>query len=105
MSPILLRRGCSIGAGAVVVAGTVVGSFATVGAGAVVTRDVPDHALVAGNPARRLGWVCSCGQRLRDAAGPPVHGDFTGSAACAACSTNFEIAGDACVAAAEEPTS
>ena len=65
LSPILLRTGSSIGAGAVVVAGTTVGRFATVGAGAVVTKDVPDHALVAGNPARRLGWVCACGQRLR----------------------------------------
>jgi UDP-2-acetamido-3-amino-2,3-dideoxy-glucuronate N-acetyltransferase len=112
VSPILLRRGCSIGAGAVVVAGTVVGRFATVGAGAVVTRDVPDHALVAGNPARRLGWACFCGQRLRDASGSPVGGrpvgtapvpgDFAGEAACPACATRFRIAGDACAAAPEE---
>lgn len=64
VSPIDLADGCSIGAGAVVVAGTRVGRFATVGAGAIVTRDVPDYALVAGNPARRLGWVCACGSRL-----------------------------------------
>ncbi|MGZ6338999.1 MAG: acyltransferase [Candidatus Limnocylindrales bacterium] len=64
VSPIRLRDGCSIGAGAVVVAGTEVGRFATVGAGAIVTRDVPDHALVVGNPARRIGWVCACGARL-----------------------------------------
>jgi UDP-2-acetamido-3-amino-2,3-dideoxy-glucuronate N-acetyltransferase len=64
VSPIELCDGCSIGAGAVVVAGTRVGRFATVGAGAIVTRDVPDYALVAGNPARRLGWVCACGTRL-----------------------------------------
>jgi UDP-2-acetamido-3-amino-2,3-dideoxy-glucuronate N-acetyltransferase len=69
VSPIELRDGCSIGAGAVVVAGTTVGRFATVGAGAIVTRDVPDYALVAGNPARRLGWVCACGARLTDASG------------------------------------
>jgi acetyltransferase-like isoleucine patch superfamily enzyme len=69
VSPIELRDGCSIGAGAVVVAGTAVGRFATVGAGAIVTRDVPDFALVAGNPARRLGWVCACGVRLTDASG------------------------------------
>jgi UDP-2-acetamido-3-amino-2,3-dideoxy-glucuronate N-acetyltransferase len=66
VSPITLRHGCSIGAGAVVVAGVDVGRFATVGAGAVVTRPVPDHALVVGNPARRIGWVCACGARLRD---------------------------------------
>jgi UDP-2-acetamido-3-amino-2,3-dideoxy-glucuronate N-acetyltransferase len=57
-----------VGAGAVVVAGVDVGRFATVGAGAVVTRSVPDHALVVGNPARRIGWVCACGQRLSDPA-------------------------------------
>jgi UDP-2-acetamido-3-amino-2,3-dideoxy-glucuronate N-acetyltransferase len=72
VSPITLRHGCSIGAGAVVVAGTDVGRFATVGAGAVVTRDVPDHALVVGNPARRLGWVCACGNRLSAATGKPA---------------------------------
>ena len=69
VSPITLRTGASIGAGAVVVAGRDVGRFATVGAGAVVTRDVPDHALVAGNPARLLGWVCACGRRLEAAPG------------------------------------
>jgi acetyltransferase-like isoleucine patch superfamily enzyme len=69
VSPIELRDGCSIGAGAVVVAGTTIGRFATVGAGAIVTRDVPDFALVAGNPARRLGWVCACGSRLTDTTG------------------------------------
>jgi acetyltransferase-like isoleucine patch superfamily enzyme len=69
VSPIELRDGCSIGAGAVVVAGVVVGRFATVGAGAIVTHDVPDYALVAGNPARRLGWVCACGTRLADSTG------------------------------------
>jgi len=57
VSPIALGRGCSIGAGAVVVAGCDVGPDALVGAGAVVTRTVPAHALVAGNPARRIGWV------------------------------------------------
>lgn len=68
LSRITLRHGCSIGAGAVVVAGVDVGRFATVGAGSVVTRTVPDHALVAGNPARRIGWVCACGERLVDSA-------------------------------------
>jgi len=75
VSPIVLRNGCSIGAGAVVVAGTDVGPFATVGAGAVVTRSVPAHALVAGNPARRLGWVCACGTRLVDEAGARAAAD------------------------------
>jgi UDP-2-acetamido-3-amino-2,3-dideoxy-glucuronate N-acetyltransferase len=75
VSPIELRDGCSIGAGAVVVAGTVVGRFATVGAGAIVTRDVPDYALVAGNPARRLGWVCACGTRLKNPDGSVAGSD------------------------------
>lgn len=72
VSPIVLRHGSSIGAGAVVVAGREVGAFATVGAGAVVTHDVPSHALVAGNPARRLGWMCACGVRLLDDEGNPA---------------------------------
>jgi acetyltransferase-like isoleucine patch superfamily enzyme len=69
VSPIVLRQGSSIGAGAVLVAGIDVGTYAMVGAGAVVTRDVPGHAVVAGNPARRIGWVCACGQRLKDSTG------------------------------------
>jgi UDP-2-acetamido-3-amino-2,3-dideoxy-glucuronate N-acetyltransferase len=98
VSPITLRRGCSIGAGAVVVAGIDVGTFATVGAGSVVTRDVPDHALVAGNPARRIGWVCACGQRLL-AGGVPAPADHAGPAACPACGSTYAIHGDHCVPA------
>ena len=69
------RDGCSIGAGAVVVAGVDVGPFAMVGAGAVVTRSVADYALVVGNPARRIGWVCACGARLADATGHAAPAD------------------------------
>jgi UDP-2-acetamido-3-amino-2,3-dideoxy-glucuronate N-acetyltransferase len=61
---IVLRFGSSVGAGATVVTGVTVGRFAMVAAGAVVTRDVPDQAMVAGVPARVVGWVCQCGQRL-----------------------------------------
>jgi len=64
VSPILIRRGASIGAGAVVLPGVTVGEFAMVGAGAVVTRDVPAQGLVYGNPARVRGYVCRCGQIL-----------------------------------------
>jgi UDP-2-acetamido-3-amino-2,3-dideoxy-glucuronate N-acetyltransferase len=71
-SPVVLRRGCSIGAGAVIVAPAQIGSFATVGAGAVVTRDVPGHAIVAGSPANRVGWACACGHRLHDSMGHPA---------------------------------
>jgi acetyltransferase-like isoleucine patch superfamily enzyme len=98
VSPINLRTGCSIGAGSVVVAGTDVGRFATVGAGSVVTRSVPDHALVAGNPARRIGWVCACGQRLLDVAGDRVAADHAGPARCAACGATYAITSDTCVA-------
>jgi UDP-2-acetamido-3-amino-2,3-dideoxy-glucuronate N-acetyltransferase len=62
--PTLVRRGATIGANATIVCGNSIGAFAFVGAGAVVTADVPDHALVVGNPARRAGWMCRCGARL-----------------------------------------
>lgn len=61
---IRVRYGASLGAGAIVLPGVSIGRFAMVGAGAVVTRDVPDHGLVAGNPARLFGFACRCGQRL-----------------------------------------
>jgi UDP-2-acetamido-3-amino-2,3-dideoxy-glucuronate N-acetyltransferase len=61
----LVRRGASIGANATIVCGVTIGAYAFVGAGAVVTRDVPDYALVIGNPARRAGWMCRCGIKLR----------------------------------------
>jgi UDP-2-acetamido-3-amino-2,3-dideoxy-glucuronate N-acetyltransferase len=64
--PTLVKRGSSIGANATVICGVVIGERAFVGAGSVVTRDVPAHALMVGNPARRTGWVCSCGEKLGD---------------------------------------
>lgn len=57
-----VRRGASIGAGAVIVPDLEIGRYSMVGAGAVVTRDVPAHALVVGNPARRIAWICVCGR-------------------------------------------
>ena len=59
--PTLVKTGASIGANATIVCGTTIGRYAFVGAGAVVTKDVPDYALVVGNPARQIGWMCSCG--------------------------------------------
>jgi acetyltransferase-like isoleucine patch superfamily enzyme len=64
VSPVTIRYGASVGACAVVLPGVTVGRFALVGAGAVVTRDVPDHGLVVGSPARLIGFVCPCGGRL-----------------------------------------
>ncbi|WP_242884394.1 acyltransferase [Actinomadura litoris] len=66
---VTVREGASIGARAVVVAGRTVGRYALVGAGAVVTRDVPDFALVVGSPARRIGWVGRAGEPLEEAGG------------------------------------
>ena len=60
----LVKAGASVGANATIVCGNVVGEWAMVGSGAVVTSDVPAHALVLGVPARRRGWVCECGQVL-----------------------------------------
>ena len=63
-APTLIRRGATIGANATIVCGTTIGEYAMIGAGAVVTRDVPPYALVVGNPARRIGWVSASGERL-----------------------------------------
>ena len=60
----LVKYGASIGAGAIIVCGVTIGSFALIGAGSVVTRDVPAHALVYGNPAHQRGYVCRCARRL-----------------------------------------
>lgn len=68
ITPTLVRKGASIGAGAVIVCGVEIGEYAMVGAGAVVTKDVPPYMLVVGNPARLLWRVCRCGRRL-DGAG------------------------------------
>lgn len=62
----LVKRGATIGANATVICGTTLGAYSMVAAGAVVTRDVPDYALVAGIPARRIGWVSRSGDRLDD---------------------------------------
>jgi len=84
----LVKRGASIGANATVVCGVTLGRFSFVGAGAVVTRDVKDHALVVGNPARQVGWMCQCGERLR----------LEGAAGrCAGCGQRYEERGGALV--------
>jgi acetyltransferase-like isoleucine patch superfamily enzyme len=66
VSPTHVMSGASIGAGAVILPGVTIGWWAMVGAGAVVTRDVPDHGLVTGNPAYLTGYVCQCGHPLQD---------------------------------------
>jgi UDP-2-acetamido-3-amino-2,3-dideoxy-glucuronate N-acetyltransferase len=81
----LVRRGASLGANSTVVCGITIGRYAFVGAGAVVTRDVPDYALVYGNPARLHGWMCACGVSLE-------FGD-DGQAACKACGVGYKKSG------------
>lgn len=65
VTPTLVKAGAALGANSTIVCGTTVGKWAMVAAGSVVTKDVPDHALVMGNPARVVGWVCACGQRVK----------------------------------------
>jgi len=62
----LVKRGASIGANATILSGITIGKFAMIGAGSVVTKDVPDYGLAAGNPARLIGHVCKCGKRIGD---------------------------------------
>ena len=78
----LVRYGASIGANATVVCGVTVGEWAFVAAGAVVTRDVPSYALMAGVPARQIGWMCRCGERL-----PQIEAGET--AKCAVCRAGY----------------
>jgi UDP-2-acetamido-3-amino-2,3-dideoxy-glucuronate N-acetyltransferase len=65
LSETLVKKGATLGANSTIVCGNTIGSYAFVGAGSVVTKDVPDYALVVGNPARQIGWMCSCGIKLQ----------------------------------------
>jgi len=83
-------RGATIGANATIVCGHSIGAYAFVAAGAVVSRDVPAHALVKGVPARAAGWVCRCGVKLKEA---------DGQLACAECGSRYVRSGDSIEAA------
>lgn len=78
----LVKEGATLGAAVTVLGGLEIGRFALVGAGSVVTRSVLPHALVVGNPARQIGWVCVCGPRLQF---------FGGKAVCAACRSRYRL--------------
>jgi UDP-2-acetamido-3-amino-2,3-dideoxy-glucuronate N-acetyltransferase len=84
LRPTLVRHGATLGANCTVVCGVTIGAYAFVAAGAVVTRDVPDYALVLGNPGRVAGWMCSCGNRLK------FEADDQG--VCTACSKRYRKA-------------
>jgi len=64
--PTLVKKGATIGANATIICGTTLGRYAFIGAGAVVTKSVPDYALIVGNPAKQIGWACECGELLKD---------------------------------------
>jgi len=78
----LVKRGASLGANSTVVCGVTIGEYAFVGAGAVVTKDIPPYALVVGVPARQIGWVCACGIRLDE---------YDSQAECPACGKRYLI--------------
>ena len=79
--PTLVKKGTTIGANATIVCGNTMGEYAFVGAGSVVTKDIPDYALVYGNPAKIQGWVCECGTKLEF--------DRNKQAECSACHKRF----------------
>jgi len=83
----LVKRGVTLGANSTIVCGNTLGEFAFVGAGAVVTRDVPAYALMLGTPARRVGWMCACGVRLPD---------DLGDVRCTACDERYRIDSQRC---------
>jgi UDP-2-acetamido-3-amino-2,3-dideoxy-glucuronate N-acetyltransferase len=84
----LVKRGASLGANCTVVCGIEIGRYAFIGAGSVVTRDVPDYALIYGNPARLRGWICACGVKL-----PFSAGEAEECVTCAACGATYRKAG------------
>jgi UDP-2-acetamido-3-amino-2,3-dideoxy-glucuronate N-acetyltransferase len=77
--PTLVKKGATIGANATIVCGLTIGSYAFIGAGAVITKDVPDYALMVGNPATQIGWACQCGESLSE------------SLECEACGKKYAI--------------
>jgi UDP-2-acetamido-3-amino-2,3-dideoxy-glucuronate N-acetyltransferase len=82
----LVQRGASIGANATVVCGATLGAYCFIGAGAVVTKDVLPYALMAGVPARRIGWMCQCGEKLPAGESPT----------CAGCGAGYRIVDGVC---------
>jgi UDP-2-acetamido-3-amino-2,3-dideoxy-glucuronate N-acetyltransferase len=86
LRPTLVRRGATLGANCTIVCGVTIGAYAFVGAGTVVTKDVPDYALIVGNPGRVIGWMCACGERIR-------FDGHEGAGACAICGRGYKKMG------------
>ncbi len=85
LKPTLVKRGASLGANCTLICGVTIGRYAFIGAGATITKDVPDYALVVGTPAKIAGWVCECGQKF----------SFTGSKAiCGVCGKSYQKTGE-----------
>lgn len=76
----VVRKGATIGANATIVGGNTIGKFAFIGAGAVVTEDIPDYGLVVGNPAKRVGWMCECGEKIDENKNPII---------CSSCNAEY----------------
>jgi UDP-2-acetamido-3-amino-2,3-dideoxy-glucuronate N-acetyltransferase len=103
--PTLVKRGATLGANSTIVCGTTIGAYAFIAAGAVVTHDVPDYSLMMGVPARQVGWMCKCGERLYIAAKTraSLAADRTArnghlfsvaaSTSCPACGARYELQG------------
>jgi UDP-2-acetamido-3-amino-2,3-dideoxy-glucuronate N-acetyltransferase len=90
--PTLVKRGASLGANSTIVCGYTIGAYAFIGAGAVVTKNVPDHALIVGNPGRVAGWICRCGVKLASGTQAPAEGT------CRVCGTQYRLKGGSLVA-------
>ncbi|MGD0780423.1 MAG: DapH/DapD/GlmU-related protein [Dehalococcoidales bacterium] len=86
--PTLVKKGATIGANATIVCGHTIGRYAFIGAGSVVTKDLPDYALVYGNPARIQGWVCECGVKLQG----------KGIMTCTECGKRYKVEKEQCTA-------
>jgi len=90
--PTLVKKGATIGANATIVCGHTIGRYAFIGAGAVVTKNVPDHAMVYGNPAQVQGWVCECGIKLQG----------EGTMTCSECGRQYKVNKEKCTAVKQE---
>lgn len=86
-APTLVRQGVTVGANATILCGHELGPYCFIGAGSVVTSDVSPYALMVGNPARRIGWICRCGQRLGD------HAPHR----CKACDAAYTVTESSCI--------